>query len=266
LEFVSPRPGAAILDEFYNQPGYAAHSANDAADQCVMARIRAARLGSWSGSVRILDIGCGNGLQLQAFREFGATGVGMEPSGPGRSVVEARGFPVYASLAEVERHEPLFDIITLYHVLEHVTELDQLFASIRRMLKPEGRLCVEVPNLHSLRARLFPLLPASWTWEDDRYRAFPIHLYGFSAKSLKAMLLRYGWRPRIVMTSGFGIDRGRKKPPAGGGILADLSVTPVMSRRPVWRRLARTVWRQFERVGLGENLTMIAAVGNQRSE
>jgi len=293
LEVVSPRPRAALLDEFYNQPGYAAHSDTDADDQLMIAQARAAALGPWSAGVRVLDIGCGNGLQLRAFHQWGAVCVGMEPSVQGRCVVEARGFSVYASLDEVQRQEPPFDLITLYHVLEHVPDLNGMFSSIGRLLKPSGRLCVEVPNLHSLRARLFSLLPPAWARDDDRYRAFPIHLYGFSAASLKTMLARYGWAPRAVMTTGLGIGGARKSevrvddeptnaagdPPSprcyggagsrcynaeGGAEHRLLHPNERTLHRPLWRRVARTIWRQLERLGLGENLTVVAVNANRR--
>jgi SAM-dependent methyltransferase len=265
LEFVNPRPSASILNEFYNQPGYAAHPDTDDAHRVLVAQLRLARLQPLAAGCRVLDIGCGNGLLLEACRMAGCECVGVEPSQQGRRVAAARGFPVYADLAALGEDRP-FDLVTLYHVLEHVADLDGLLAAVKTRLKPGGRLCIEVPNLGSARAVFFPLLPRRWRHDDDRYRAFPIHLYGFSAASLGALLRRNGFGRFDVSTAGLGM--GRSAVQAAPPCAADLSVTDpagslasgrVDQEPAAPRRIARRLWRVAERCGWGENLMIMAS-------
>jgi hypothetical protein len=122
LEFVDPRPAVSLLGAFYDQPGYPAHQGGENLSIWDKARGRMSNLPrSWKGA-RLLDIGCGNGIHLEACRREGWECVGMEPSVQGRSVAAARGFPVYEKLEHIVEKERPFDIVTLYHVMEHVSD------------------------------------------------------------------------------------------------------------------------------------------------
>jgi ubiquinone/menaquinone biosynthesis C-methylase UbiE len=96
-----------------------------------------------------------------------------------------------------------FDAITLYHVLEHISELNPLLSELRRVLKPQtGTLIVEVPNGESLQSRL---QKADWPYVHPRD-----HLYYFSARSLPKLLQKHGFRNitlgkprRVSQTAGF---------------------------------------------------------------
>ncbi len=264
LEFVNPRPSARVLEEFYNQPGYAAHTETDDACRVTVAQLRVARLQPLLAGCRVLDIGCGNGLLLEACRAAGCECVGVEPSQHGRRVAAARGFPVFADLAALGETRP-FDLVTLYHVLEHVADLDGLLTGVKALLSSGGKICIEVPNLRSARAIFFPLLPQRWRHDDDRYRAFPIHLYGFSAGSLGALLRRNGFGGCEVSTAGLGIGGTTDSATAiltASRTDADRSGRSggAASGPSVWRRIARQSWRVAEQLGWGDNLTVMATV------
>src|ERR1019366_8872591 len=75
-----------------------------------------------------------------------------------------------------------------------------------RLLHADGRLFIEVPNARSLRARLaLPLLSRAG-WFDERYRAFPIHLWYFTASSLRRALEQQGFSVEAEFTSGMGVE------------------------------------------------------------
>lgn len=268
LEFVNPRPSPTVLDAFYNEPGYAAHSETDGPAQQAIVHARMAALGALPPAASVLDIGCGNGLMLDALRRVGCECAGVEPSRHGRRVAAGRGLTVYPALGAVPIGRS-FDLITLYHVLEHVPDLDGLLAAIKGRLRPGGRACFEVPNLRSARAMMFPILPRRWRVDDDRYRAFPIHLYGFSPGSLRYLLRRNGFSRIVLVTAGVGFGPSLTIPAVPGG--ADGSTQesvpagecscsrPVAPRRSGgWRAVARRIWRLAEKGGWGENLTAVA--------
>ena len=79
-----------------------------------------------------------------------------------------------------------FDAITLYHVLEHISELNPFLSELRRVLKPgSGTLVIEVPNGESLQSRL---QKADWPYVHPHD-----HLYYFSLYSLPKLLQKHGF-------------------------------------------------------------------------
>ncbi|MFO0573194.1 MAG: class I SAM-dependent methyltransferase [Polyangia bacterium] len=94
---------------------------------------------------RVLDVGCNTGELLALLKARGLAVAGVEVSAGAAEVAEQRlGVPIAPSL-EALPEEPRFDLITLTHVLEHVAEPRALLGSLRRRLRPGGRLLVEVP-------------------------------------------------------------------------------------------------------------------------
>ena len=138
---------------------------------------------------RLLDVGCGIGTFLYIARERGWEPHGVDPSKSGSA------FAQEIHKLDVQRGEVFdadfpaahFDAITLYHVLEHVPELNPLLRELRRILKPQtGTLVIEVPNGKSLQSRL---QKADWPYVHPRD-----HLYYFSARSLPKLLQKHGFR------------------------------------------------------------------------
>jgi SAM-dependent methyltransferase len=141
---------------------------------------------------RLLDIGCGSGTFLAMARLRGFDPCGMDVSE--RAVAAARaqygldvrcgriGSPVwdYAS----------FDVVTMFHVLEHVTDPRAALDYAARLLKPSGSLVIQVPNADSVQARLFG---TRWYGLD-----VPRHVINFSAEGLRILLREAGMRIEAV--------------------------------------------------------------------
>ncbi len=156
-------------------------------------------------SGRLLDVGCGEGSFLVQAQRRGWEVAGTEISAwaaehAGRRLRQ----PVFCGeLQDAGYPSRHFDVVTLWHVLEHVAAPFPILGEIRRILKPTGRLVVAVPNVDDRvmqvayrlvkrrRPRLFSLRDREW------------HLFHFSVSSLTRLLVLSGFA--VV---GFGPDRG----------------------------------------------------------
>jgi 2-polyprenyl-3-methyl-5-hydroxy-6-metoxy-1,4-benzoquinol methylase len=105
-------------------------------------------------AISVLDIGCGRALLLQEFDKLGADCIGIERSEfPGTSLHE---IDIHVgALDDCELSGKRFDIIILWHVLEHITGLGALLEELPRHLNPGGMLVISVPNFLSWQSRFF---------------------------------------------------------------------------------------------------------------
>jgi SAM-dependent methyltransferase len=138
---------------------------------------------------RVLDVGCGRGFLLDAFRRRGWSVEGTEMSAASSAHArEALGIRVHLGpLETLALPAESFDAVTLWHVLEHVTTPVELLAEIRRLLRPGGVLLVSVPNFGSPEARA---TGAGWFHLD-----VPRHLIHFTPETLDASLRQSGLEP-----------------------------------------------------------------------
>ena len=105
---------------------------------------------------RLLDVGCGNGAFLLRAREMGWNVAGCEPDAKAVSACQAQGLDVirgdvFSSALDGE----LFDVVTISHVLEHVTDPQALLKRAKALMNPGGVLWVAIPNTRSLGLRVF---------------------------------------------------------------------------------------------------------------
>src|SRR3546814_2758683 len=113
---------------------------------------RAERVAGKGGS--ILDVGCGTGDVLVAAAERGWRAVGVEPVPESADIAVERGLDVHcALLQESGLPEASFDLVTAYHVVEHMADSTGFLRLIARWAKPGGHVLVEVPNWGSVHRR-----------------------------------------------------------------------------------------------------------------
>ncbi len=172
------------------------------------------------GKGTLLDIGAGRGELLRAAVECGWKAVGIEPS------TTFAEYAVRQSGAEIRR-EPVekcgfsslsFDVVILAAVLEHLYNPNETIQEISRILRPGGALFLDVPNEEGLYFRLGNLYQRlkGRDWVVNLAPTFsPFHVFGFSPRSLRALLSKHGFRPERWRIYG-----GRSLVPAHAGLLS----------------------------------------------
>lgn len=135
---------------------------------------------------RILDVGCAEGRLLRAFLEKGCECRGVEhPDYPEKRFRETERITyLKGNLDELVLDKDGFDLIFLWHVLEHLDEPDQTLRRLCEILRPEGRIILAVPNFASLERRCFK---ENWFHLD-----VPWHKWHFSEKSLRYLFQNTG--------------------------------------------------------------------------
>ena len=179
----------AELEEFYSLGLYKStknrFSGMVAAASNVFQRARLQRIKRLKTGHRLLDVGCGKGRFLAYAARHGWDVFGLEPAENGREIARHRlGERVVASLDELPSDKQ-FDVITLWHVLEHVSEPTSLLTEIHPHVAPGGVLCIAVPNFDSLQARIGG---RSWGHLD-----VPRHRVHYTPQTIRRTLERSGY-------------------------------------------------------------------------
>ena len=126
---------------------------------------------------RLLDIGAGTGEFLSVAKNDGWQTIGVEPSDRAKSIAKNKGISFVEETSELEDHS--FDLISMWHVLEHVPDLDKQIKELKRLLKPTGTLIIAVPNFKSYDASHYGKF---WAAFD-----VPIHFWHFSKTAIKLL-------------------------------------------------------------------------------
>jgi 2-polyprenyl-3-methyl-5-hydroxy-6-metoxy-1,4-benzoquinol methylase len=125
----------------------------------------------------ILDIGAGTGEFLSVAKNDGWQTIGVEPSERAKSIAINKGVSFVELTTELENQS--FDVISMWHVLEHVPDLDKQIKELKRLLKPTGTLIIAVPNFKSFDAKHYGKF---WAAFD-----VPIHFWHFSKTAIQLL-------------------------------------------------------------------------------
>lgn len=242
--YVSPRPTASAIAAFYSAAGHYDHWDEEPGRAAMWAR-RVARIEKLVPSGRLLDIGAGQG-------DFGAAARaaydvdGTEVSSEGQRLAKERhGLDLRLGDAlELELPQAHYDVITLWHVLEHVAEPGALLARCHALLKPGGVVCVAVPNTNARLLLTRATLKAKLSFGARQLRngALPLPRLELKSASEEVHLTHFTLRTLVeaLERSGFDVvERG----------LDDHSADNGPKSRAVYRRYAG-VYRAL-RVPLG---------------
>ncbi len=134
------------------------------------------------GDGLVLDVGCGGGLFVRLLRERGIRAVGLDVSPRAAALAwRANAAPVICgTLRDVPLTEGSCAAVTMFHVLEHLEDPTEYLDVAYRLLRPDGRLIVQTPNVASWQ---FLLLGENWSGLD-----VPRHLINFRSSDLEYLL------------------------------------------------------------------------------
>lgn len=125
----------------------------------------------------LLDIGAGTGDFLVKAKTDGWQTTGIEPSEKAKSIAQQKGVNFVESTKDLDDHS--FDVITMWHVLEHVPNLEEQIQELKRIIKPTGTILIAVPNFNSFDAKHYGM---HWAAFD-----VPRHLWHFSKKAIELL-------------------------------------------------------------------------------
>ncbi len=194
---ISPAPDETEMQLYYRSKEYISHSdtrrgliniAYGLARPIMLWRKRrlVERL-SGLGAGRLLDVGCGTGAFLNTMRGSGWEVAGMDSSETAREAVRRHtGLEAFTDDEFFKQEMKLFDVITLWHVLEHLHRLESYLNRIKELLKPGGTLFIAVPNYDSLDGDAYQSM---WAAYDA-----PRHLYHFTPRSMARLTERFTFK------------------------------------------------------------------------
>jgi 2-polyprenyl-3-methyl-5-hydroxy-6-metoxy-1,4-benzoquinol methylase len=193
LIFTNPRPIASDLGKYYKSEEYISHSNSqkgivNKVYHWIRRRNHKTKfqlITKYVDTGRLLDIGCATGEFANYFKSKGWEVTGVEPD------ADARKFALTTYNIKVLPEEDIqkleagsYDVITLWHVLEHVPELGKRIRELKSLLHDNGLLVIAVPNPESYDAKYYGEF---WAGYD-----VPRHLYHFSQKAAKGLFERFG--------------------------------------------------------------------------
>lgn len=190
LLFTNPRPKQSEIWKYYQSENYISHSNKASSLKDILYKLvrtytitqKIRLVKSLVNSPTLLDYGCGTGHFLKAAIKLNISSVGLEPT---KNQIFERDNPLTAHICESinELKDTEFNVITAWHVLEHVHSLQQTLKELTKRLSKGGHMVLALPNQKSNDAELYK---ENWAGYD-----VPRHLYHFSKESLLHLTSQY---------------------------------------------------------------------------
>ena len=181
----NPQPSLEKLPSYYESVNYISHTDGNKSlfekmyqfVKSIALKNKLKLINSQSEKGKILDIGAGVGDFLADAKNDGWETFGTEPSDKAKAIAIKKGVSFVDNLSQLENNS--FDIITMWHVLEHVPDLENQISELKRLLKPNGTILIAVPNFNSFDANYYGKF---WAAFD-----IPIHLWHFSKTAIQKL-------------------------------------------------------------------------------
>ena len=185
LVFTHPQPTEEKLPSYYDSPDYISHTDGKRSlfekmyqivkNSALKSKLKLINSESEKGT--LLDIGAGTGDFLSVLKDNGWQITGIEPNEKAKTMAVSKGITFADSLEGLQNSS--FDVITMWHVLEHVPDVEKQISELKRLLKPNGTIFIAVPNFNSFDANYYGHF---WAAFD-----VPRHLWHFSKTAIKKL-------------------------------------------------------------------------------
>jgi SAM-dependent methyltransferase len=200
----SPAPAVDEIGRYYQSANYISHSSKAGTPfellyQTVRnftTKSKAKLVQRLAKGKNILDIGCATGEFLIACKQKGFKVFGVEPNEKAREIALENHNLVINDLAFLdEAASNSFDIITMWHVLEHVHDINKRMEQVFRLLRDDGTAIIALPNYESHDAVYYK---ESWAAYD-----VPRHLFHFNKSSFETLAQNNGFQVREILPMEF---------------------------------------------------------------
>lgn len=189
----TPQPSAEALPDYYKSEDYISHTDSKRnLFESVYHLIRKISLKQKlklinrciTDEKKLLDVGCGTGDFLQVAKHNNWKISGIEPNPQARAIANNKTDNSVFDIDQLLIFQPdSFDVITLWHVLEHLPNLEEHVQIIKKLLKPNGTLIIAVPNYKSYDAKYYKEF---WAAYDA-----PRHLWHFNKISISKIFSKF---------------------------------------------------------------------------
>ncbi len=243
--YTNPRPKELIISKYYESNDYISHQdTSKNLREYIYLQIKKLMLMRKKRLIRafvkpggtFLDIGCGTGAFLSTLKKEGYITSGIEPDVQARHLASDKGNRVYESLATIEETNQTFNGISLWHVFEHMHDIQANMQKFHKLLSNQGFLFIAVPIRDSFDASFYT---SYWAAYD-----LPRHVHHFSRNVLVDLAVNNGF-----------MQLGRYSLPFDSFYVSMLSETYLQSL-PRWLAYIRAL-----AIGLLSNI--LAAIGNR---
>jgi 2-polyprenyl-3-methyl-5-hydroxy-6-metoxy-1,4-benzoquinol methylase len=193
--FVNPRPSAQNIKKYYESTNYISHTNNSKGilNKAYHIIRRLNHKKKYNLILRhkevgtILDIGCATGEFLKYLQDRNWDTIGIEPDDKARQyAIEKYGLNIYSEIYLKEISKEKIDVVTMWHVLEHVHFLKDRIKQINRILTNNGTLIIAVPNPECYDAKKYGKF---WAGYD-----LPRHIHHFSQQTIVKLLKEFGFK------------------------------------------------------------------------
>lgn len=191
---------------------------------------------------RLLDVGCGFGSFVKIMQSRGWDGEGIDPSPVTVAAARSKGLPVrLGTIESFEAPSAAYDVVTMFYVLEHLPDPMAALKKVHSLLAPGGTVLLRVPDTTPIVRMLAPFGLGKSLYDP------PFHLYDFSPRVLRSMLLAAGFETirtfpgqstvpsrlgqRVVSVASSALARGLYAASRGRFLLPGVSKTTV-ARKP----------------------------------